>query len=311
MGGILIRGHRYFTAEEVIDHYQPRRALDAAAMAMVRECARAVAPATPHAAWSTITTTCGFVTSAIDMDWTLDPVLLFTDRYIEWHCRKRLATLHPEVRATARSRLRRVARAVSKQHGLTPPPASYARRAQAKPYEPGDIDDFESLVPLQPTQYRARILTALLSLCAGAGVRSQELVQITAAHVRFVDDFVILDVPGPKARSLPVRRRFDEMLRGLVHDVPEGILLGNVRDTVRSPVHHLSTAVHVPDRLPTLSVRRLRATWIAQCLQDDVPFSSLVYAAGVNDLRLADWIPFVANRPDANTERAVLAGDPR
>jgi integrase len=312
MGSVLIRGTRYTSAEDVIGHFElaylARQPLSTTESTLVRSWTTAVQPSSVLSAWNTISALVKFLRAAEGMDWPLEPDRLFAPRNVEWYCAKILVTNHAEVRATERSRLRAVAKAVSiHQH---PPPwaATYPRRTPKSPYDDQCIFDYVRLSEFQSTQYRKRILRAHLALCVGAGLRTTEMVRITSQHIRTRGAHLLIEVPGRHPRAVPVRHEFQDMLARLTEKVPSGPLVGREHDGVL-PIHHnLKAAIEIPDWLPALQTSRLRATWIVWCLNNNVPLPSLLYMAGVNDLQIGAWTPHLNSRPEPAIEHALFAG---
>lgn len=308
----LIRGVWFGDVSDVLATFQHAYAsaqpLTDTEVTLIRAWTTAVDPPTVKSAFNTIGALVRFLRAAQSLDWSLDPDRLFAPRNVEWYCAKILTTSYDEVRATERSRLRAVAKAVSVH---TRPPtnaAKYPKRTPKSPYDEACIIDYIRISRFQSTRYRTRIFQAHLALCVGAGLRATEMSLIEGSHVRQEDGYALVDVPGPAARTVPVRRDFESMLLGLADTVSRGPLVGRQHKGVR-PIHQgLKAAIEIPDWLPPLMTSRLRATWIVWCLNNGVNLVSLMHAAGTRTLDIGSWTPYMAPRPDTEVERAFFAG---
>lgn len=306
MGGVVINGQRFFRSADVIDNFEGAfltdRPLDADTADSIKAWARAASPTSAASAFDTIRALVHLTDAAHERQWPTGASELLTRGRIDDYANHVIAHYHPEAKRAVAFRLQEVARAVNSEHGYGPisPPA----RPATGPYDSECVAGFVSLVPLQATPYRSRILSAFLALCAGAGLRSTELLRITADHVHQVDGRVVVAVPGDSARTIPVEAAFEQMLLGLRAEVRSGLLVGRVNPTSALPLHNLKASIAIPEWMPPLLARRLRATWMLQQMMS-LPAATFMHRAGIREFRVADWEPHLPHSAFISTGQSL------
>ena len=167
---------------------------------------------------------------------------------------------------------------------------------------------------------RKRVLTTVLVLGAGAGLKASEILSVTAAeHVGRHPGDKRLWVIKLSDRIVPVRVAFVEALKDLCSRYPVGPLIGRVSQRVNDPMGAMIKGIELPAHLPPLRCRRLRITWMVSILSDDVRISEFQTLAGTVSAKslegLAPYIPvrvkdreyfFKAAGLDARREPAIV-----
>jgi site-specific recombinase XerD len=148
-----------------------------------------------------------------------------------------------------------------------------------------------------------------MCLAYGAGLRSTEYTLVTAQHVRQVGHFVVVDVPGAHARTVPVLRDARDDLLALAAAVPREELF-SPRQHARNWVSSVLAKVETPAGAPRLSSRRLRTTWMVQLCLSGVRISELADLAAVRTTKGWEDLGRHIPRREA-TDLWPLIGDPR
>lgn len=152
------------------------------------------------------------------------------------------------------------------------------------------------VILVQPTDEMVRQLCVCVGLGLGAGINSNELKQIRTRDVHVGDDDGIrLDVPGAKARTVWIRREWEDIVsRGLRGRAKDAYLLGE-NPSRRNVAARVFDRAHLYGDVPDLSQDRLRATWLVGHLTRATPFAVLCHAAGLSSTRalfdLLDYVP--------------------
>ena len=231
---------------------------------------------------------------------------IFTHQLIEDFCSTALQSASEKTRSDYRGRLRPIADSL---HPATAPlPAPVLRRKEVlAPYTDEELRVIRRVILVQPTEEMVRQLCVCVGLGLGAGINSNELKQIRTSDVRIADDGAVqVDIPGTKARTVWVRREWEDIVaRGVRGRAQDAYLLGE--DPARRNVAaRVFDRAHLYGDVPQLSQDRLRATWIVGHLTRATPFAVLCHAAGLTSTRaLFDLLDFVPTAP----AQAALRGE--
>jgi hypothetical protein len=227
--------------------------------------------------------------------------------HVDEYCRIGMAASTEKSRADRRARLRWLA------DQLNPAQApdrgvSVARPAVKPPYTDSQIGVICRVAETQPTDVQRRNLSACVGLGAGAGLDSADL-----RHLRVGDitdhgtDGLLVNVPGPNARTVPVLEAFELLVRdGLGSRPAESLMLGRKEGRRNLAARVIGDAVVLGD-CPRIEQSRLRATWLAQLMQHQVPLAVILRAAGLRSARtLTDLLPHLD--PDSGDGQQMLRG---
>ena len=300
LGGAVVN-----TPDEVLEHYAPSAAtMSATRWRTIRPLVvEAVGKANYTSAWGAhfaMRTTSVFVSWAVDQHLPLETERVFTPSNVERFCATCAKGLSRRTRANYRSALRSVARAATKKAPWPPEPKPYSDHVHlASPYTEAEVASFWRCAESQATEYRTRILTVMLTLGLGAGLKVSELLAVSAdEHVRVHYDDERLWVIALEDRTVPVLAPLVPRLQQLCREYPTGPLIGKHQSTAKDPLGTLRRHVEIPSYLPTLTMSRLRTTWMTSVLmQPDVRISEFMLMAGTVSSKTLECIaPFIPYR---------------
>lgn len=218
------------------------------------------------------------------------------ERFVASGC----ADLAPASRRTLRTNLRALAR--SSEAHPSPPPAPLARERAKAPYSEAEIAGFLGAAAAQPTEAARMRAQGLVCLGAGAGLVGSELRHLRGRDVKRRSGGLVVVVGGPRARSVPVLRRFQRPLEGAAAFAGSGYVVGGQDPGRRNLTTKLCAALSGDPALPRLEPGRLRSTWLVECAQA-IGLSAFMRAAGIRcSQRLGD---LVAELPQADEAEAV------
>lgn len=284
------------TPEQVVAQYRPN-GIDPETWRLIGPLVRDVVARTGfptlgafHSAMSVVA---GLVEWAHSDGITLDVESVFTPTAIDRYTAVGMPHLVARSRSTRRATLRTVARAVTVKAPWEPKPETLARNTMRAPYSVADIDRLWEIALQQPDGQRRRSAKTLFTLGLGAGLNPSELLNVTAAHVRREHRVVIVRTTGDLARDVPVRARWAPELLKLADQYPDGPLVGPLGTSRNRLNVLLSRIVRTPD-MPTISVHRLRTTWMTHVLNSGTPVVEFMHAAGwTTGSRLGELVPYL------------------
>lgn len=243
----------------------------------------------------------------------LTAVEFCTDGVVDAYLAGPLSGTPDASRATVRSVLRRVVRGLAP--GSVPEPIAY--QPVQPPYSPAECAGFVLMAQHQPTDVLRRTLSALVALGLGAGLGAEDQRAVAPCHIRDVNlgangPALVVDVPGPRARTVVMRAAYQPLLRdalalhakaGLGATTPLG---GTNPDRKNSANGLAARAVTATGTGVDVSVARLRTTWLVACMSAPVPLGALLHASGLRTPRtFTDLLPYCP-APDPDAVAAVL-----
>lgn len=270
---------------------------------LVRQIVQRASPATAYTEKQLYPVTAKLVGWAVDTAaLPLDVDILFDSGTIDEFAHAGLVAYTSSGRATMRSKLRAIARALGDGNAGQVP---LRRSDPLAPYRPMEVAALESWARGQHSSNRRSSAGALLALGLGAGLTGREIVAAKAADVAVTDNGVIVEVRGAQARQVPVLAEWEALLQvrlsstdgWLFRDGQEGGNPNLVSDFVSRSHQRL-----------TVQARRLRSTWIVHHLTVGTPLPVLLDAAGLQSAEALDrLLPFVPTRGRADVTR-ILRG---
>lgn len=210
-------------------------------------------------------------------------------------------------RATYRAVLRRVGPILTARAPWEARPAPVARRQVAEPYTAMELEGLWADAVVQPTAGRVRAARALMALGAGAGLDGRWVSRVAAGDVSVEAGVVLVRVPHPAPRVVPVLARWENEVIDLAAS-PDGEFLVGGRSTARNRAGALAASLAVGNGRPRLSASRLRSTWLATHLAMGTRLPELAAAAGLQGVTvLSDLLPLVPSLDDGEAT-AMLRG---
>ncbi len=212
--------------------------------------------------------------------------------------------LSPPSRRTLRTNLRFLARRVAPQ--LNPADAPLPRERAKAPYSRAEIDGFLALARAQPTPGRRMRAAALVCLGAGAGLAGTDLREVRGTGVTRRCGGVLVDVRGPRPRTVPVLARYHGPLLAAAAFAGDRLIIGGRDPARRNLTYPLTAALAGGTGLPRLEGSRLRSTWLRDCAEI-LGLATFMHAAGITcSQRLGDII--AALPPGGQADAVALLG---
>lgn len=190
-----------------------------------------------------------------------------------------------------RAYLRKIGTAATSHAPWAPIPVYDNRRHLTAPYTAGQVEGYWEAARSQATERRTRVLTVMLTLGLGAGLKPSEMLTVSASNqVRRHRDFDDLSLIVLLDRVVPVLAEYTDPLRALCRAYPEGPLIGEHRTDIKDALGVLRKGIEVPSWLPPLRAPVLRTTWMVTVLQRDVRISEFMEIAGLETLKSLESI---------------------
>ena len=243
----------------------------------------------------------------------LDALVVFDRDLIETYVRDVLPReLAPGTRRNYRAWIFRVAEVVNPDKNPRKP-MPLNEKSMGAPYTESDIISLDRWAAGQSTPYRRSNAATLVALGTGAGLSSIEIAHLRrdAVTVR-ADGSVELTVfiKGDLKRRVVVSAEFEEIIATQINDLQDDsfVFLPQRSRTENDVVSAFVAKTLHPRGTPTVTVRRLRNTWLVTQMVNRVDVLTLMEAAGLQSLesisRLAQFVP----RPTADQRDAQLRG---
>ncbi|GAB2526689.1 hypothetical protein [Paramicrobacterium agarici] len=172
-------------------------------------------------------------------------------------------------------------------HRMLPP-----LRNPAKPFSTKELASLESWANELSTPVRRRNAHALLALCAGAGLTSQEFVRVETRDLACRNDTYFVTVINPDdgtIRMVPVLREWNRSIETALDGNTNGLIFQGHRgkDVECRGLQSFLTECTLPtDTRATAS--RLRATWLTTQLNRGTPLPLLLELSGLSSLASLD-----------------------
>ncbi|MBD7917483.1 hypothetical protein H9657_04210 [Cellulomonas sp. Sa3CUA2] len=203
-----------------------------------------------------------------------------------------------ETVSTARTVLRRAVRSLDADRQET----RFTYVPIDAPYTPAECDELAWLATNQPTVTKERNACFLIGLGLGAGLSATDLRLLRRQHIQEHHGpdgtvYLLVTVPGARARSVPVRRQYEALvIRALElseDEGPDALVLGKKatrRNVTYVASHGMVTAGE--DAAVQIQPHRLRTTWLFAWMNAAIPLGNLLRMAGLRSARsLADLLP--------------------
>jgi phage N-6-adenine-methyltransferase len=220
-------------------------------------------------------------------------------------------------KSTVRSILRRVLRNIDPSGQ----PAKHKHHKLSPPYSPDECDQFARLAFHQPTQVATRNLCFVVGLGLGAGIDASDLRHLTPACIGEVlldgEPVLTVTVPaeGDRGRTVPVRRRYEHLLRRALQLHKEAglgeddLLVGKVSER-HNVVGGVRRGVQSAERVEAtieLRMSRLRHSWLVAVMCAPISLSDLLRAAGLRGSRTLSELLEYCPPPQEDDVAAVQA----
>jgi integrase len=174
-------------------------------------------------------------------------------------------------------------------------PVRLPRQPASGPYSFEEIARMRALARLQPSALKSLHLSALIALCAGAGLTPGEAALISPNDLVTIElgsgvATYLVRVKGVKARTIPLSLAYVELLDQVLvlhkklERGPGRHFLPQLKESV---AHRVIVATESADEDGVdIQTYRLRATWLVTMLQAPIPLRELLQAAGLISTRI-------------------------
>lgn len=218
--------------------------------------------------------------------------------------------LYPATRATYRSRLETIGRAVTVKAPWPPLEEQIRRVVRKPPYSRDDIAAIEADLANQPSELKWRAGTTVHVFGLGLGPFPAEFLAITADDIVVTDGVVEVGLgAGPTRRVVPVLAPHGEAVLKLADLFPNGPIIYPPR--AKWDLTTLIRQVRLSKLTPALSGHRYRATWLVRHLELGTPLKLLLPASGIVEVKgLHELLAYVPDI-DPAVARQILAGGSR
>lgn len=196
-----------------------------------------------------------------------------------------------------RSRLRSLASKVNPGVYAPRKPEPFSRASVKAPYTLREMADLERLALNQPSKATRRNLCAMLGLGAGAGLGSTDLRGLKRRHLSQDDDGNWwVDVPGDRARRVPVRARYAHLIVEAIKGLKADDLLIGVKEGRKNITSTAVASAAIGETNITPEQARLRATWLLAVICAPVPIADVMAAAGTTSARnIVELVPYASD----------------
>jgi hypothetical protein len=211
--------------------------------------------------------------------------------------------------STRRWRLRALASHVNPGPDAPPDPRAIRHVSIKPPYDPTEVAAIIRIATTQPSPRVSRQLCAAVGLGLGAGLDAQDFNDLRTQHIEDRgDDGIIVKVPGPHGRSVPVRRRYEDLVRRGLDGVQPGHLIVGSRTNRRRATNIVYQQAVALGAAPEMLQSRMRTTWLADLMVNPVPLAAILTAAG---LKSARTLTEIAGMIDVQLDGDSLRGTDR
>ncbi|AHK29173.1 hypothetical protein Pd630_LPD01945 [Rhodococcus opacus PD630] len=274
----------------------------------VRETVELSGPALHSQAANAMKALSRFAVWAIDVGYDLDRETMLTPEVVERYRATGMRGLAPTSRSTEISRLRTLAREVTRRAPWPAASEQGARQGLSAPYADEQLESYWTAAGAQNGPFRVQAMTAVLALTVGAGARPGELFAVTRADVVEVDGVVAVALgPESAGRVVPMRAGWGHRLTGVVAGAGTGPLVASHRAGADQAAALLASFEY-PAGLPRLTVARLRSTWLTGVLSD-CGVAEIFAAAGiVSGKAFSDLVPYLPAPEVGSPEWRRLTG---
>ncbi|MDA8184369.1 MAG: hypothetical protein M0035_08110 [Actinomycetota bacterium] len=283
-----------------IERFAPRCVSEEAAR-FARELVAAARPTSVNRAKALLFATSRLGAFGESVGLALTPEVLLSPSVVERCCTPEASTMSAATRRTLRSNLRAIARCVAPMG----PSAPRLSRERAKaPYTKGEIEAYLALADAQPTESRRLRASALICLCAGAGLVGADLKAVLGSDVVVRSVGVVVCVrQGRCPRVVPVLSRYHPRLLAAARVMGTKLLIGGTSSSRRNVTTPITSSLAGGSDLPRLEIARLRATWLCE-VAGGIGLRAFMEAAGITcSQRLGDLVAHI----DEMTETRCVA----
>lgn len=261
---------------------------------LVKEAIAAAAPTQPRRATTIGSRTALLLSWCFKRGMDLTPEVVFHPDTIDEFISTACGHFTKGTRSTYRSTLLQVGEAYVGAPLFAPRALPLPTSDPEAPYTADEISALWGWARGLPTVSMRDGAAVVLAFGLSTGIKAVELNAATAAWIEDTPAGLAVDIPGDRARRVPVRKRWEPTMRDALARAGSGLVFRPERDHVND--RHLSRFLERLPRgdVPKLSMQRLRVTWIVELLDERVPLQLVADAAGVQADLLGRYAPFTS-----------------
>lgn len=184
------------------------------------------------------------------------------------------------------------------------------RNPRRRPFSLAEVAAMHSWAASLTTDLKRKNALAILGLAGGAGLRTDEVIEMRIRDIEVVDGRVFVNVPGTRARTVPVRTPWNRtLMRSLAErtDLDEFVFRGWRLDEYRPRAIQSFLTEH-PSRVRA-TVSRLRASWIVTQIDNGLPVPVLMTIAGFTAAASLDKHLVHAQPLDLSSYTGLIIGE--
>jgi len=260
---------------------------------MVKAATAAATPSGPRTATTIGSRTALLLSWCFERGMDLTPEVVFHPDTIDEFIATGCAHFTKGTRSTYRSTLLHVGEAYVGAPLFAPRPLPLPTSDPESPYTTEEIAALWGWARGLSTASMRDGAAVVLAFGLGTGIKAVELNAATSGWIADTPTGLVLDIPGDRARRVPVRQRWEPAVHDAVASAGGGLVFRPERDQVHD--RHLTRFLERLPRgdAPKLSMQRLRVTWIVDLLDERVPLQLVADAAGVQADLLGRYAPFM------------------
>jgi site-specific recombinase XerC len=182
--------------------------------------------------------------------------------------------------------------------------------AGRRPFTMSEVATMHSWASSLTTELKRQNAWAVLGLAGGAGLRSEEIVEISVSDIDVVDGRVFVNVPGRRARRIPVMSPWNRTLLRSIQNRPnagDDVFRGYRLEEYRPRAIQNFLTDH-PARVRA-TVSRLRSTWLVAQIEKGLDVQVLKYIAGVSSSASLEKHIAFARTPNVDDYIGLIIGE--
>jgi len=229
----------------------------------------------------------------------LEPEVLLHPETIDRFLAEGCGHLKVGTRATYRTHLRRIGRALIGPELFPPKTIPIPAQEPLAPYRPEEIAAQLAWVHGLPSAHMAANAEILLALGVGAGLDATEMARVRGSEISRDPDGVVVEVTARHRRIVPVLASWEELIFRRARQVGERYCFRPERTAVirHQTSNFIARCAKAAGAPPALSLQRLRTTWLVTQLVAGTPPNELARLSGIQAVQLAKYFDLL---PDAD-----------
>jgi len=215
----------------------------------------------------------------------LERATVLSGRNIDAYIRRGVQDLSPVTLRNLRSRLLRVSAELVAYEPRRRDAGKKSRYENFVPYTPKELTRFRNQGTTRSTAVRRHNWMALLSLGAGCGLNTTEIVLLPTSAIESTEDGVRVTVAGKRPRTVVSLAAWEDDLRQVASSSLAEHFVFSKEERPTYPNAYVTRFLNtVANDGAAFQVERLRSTWIVNHIDAGTPVFALMHALGVKSL---------------------------